>query len=248
MFNNQNGGSAPANQRINVNTTLQSFFGPGMMFTIALWNDKVSLSWTPSLGQDSNGVTRYDRDHRINTALSAKKIAALIQSYDKKLKKYVEDDEPVPEGGKSIGVWVGGNRNSGVLPGIFLITVVTNQETGKPQVILSIVKNVTEMGANPENITSYTCQDTEVIIDYNPAIGGQTVEETYPCEFDVFMMILRHHVDSFGFSVHGKKYSDAMFPSKNNQNGSTSSQFSQNPANIGIDSSFAGSEYELPFN
>lgn len=248
MFNNQNGGSAPANQRINVNTTLQSFFGSGMMFTIALWNDKVSLSWTPSLGQDTNGVTRYDRDHRINTALSAKKVVALISKYESELKKYVEGTEPIPEGGKSIGVWIGGNRASGALPGIFLITAATNPETGKPQVILSIVRNVSGGPVAPENITSYTFQDTPVIIDFNPAVGGTTVEEACRGEFDLFMSILKHHIDSFGFAVHAKKYSDAMFPSRNNQNSGSSQQPIMNPANMGIDSSFSGSDYELPFN
>lgn len=243
MFNNQNGGSAPSNQRINVNTTLQSFFGSNMMFTIALWNDKISLSWTPSLGQDANGVTRYDRDHRINTALSAKKAAALVKKYDSVLKKYVEGDEPIPDGGKSIGVWVGGNRNSGTLPGLFIISVDKDPDTGKPVVSLTIAKNVSEMGVSPENITTYVCQDMPVVVDYNPAVGGSTVEEFVNAEFEVFMTILRHHVDSFGLSVHAKKYTAAFYPSKNQNN-----RPMENPANMGIDNSFAGSEYELPFS
>ena len=244
MFNNQNGGTTPSNQRTNVNTTLQSFFGKDVMFTIALWNDKVSLSWTPALGQDANGTTRYDRDHRINTALSAKKVKSLVEKYDEILKKYMDGTEELPESGKSIAVWVGGNRNNGILPGLFIITLKKSSDTLRPVVLLSIAKNVSEMETTPENIITYTCQDTPVVVDYDPTNGGTPIEESVPAEFDIFMDILRHHIDTFGLTIHSKKYVDAMFPGRNTQN----NQKFENPANNGFDPSIVGNEYELPFN
>ena len=243
MFNNQNGGSAPSNQRTNVNTTIQAFFTPDMMFNIALWNDKVSLSWTPSLGQDSNGITRYDRDHRINTALSAKKVKSLVEKYDEHLKKYMDGTEELPDSGKSIAVWVGGNKNNGTLPGLFIITLVKS-EGSRPDVILSIAKNVSDMGTTPENVTSYKCQNTEVVIDCDPTVSGPTVEESVSAEFDIFMDILRHHVDTFGLGIHANKYVNAMFPGRNQQ----APQLNSNPAASSFDASVVGNEYELPFN
>lgn len=245
MFNNQSGASAPMNQRTNVNSSLQSFFGANMMFTIALWNDKVSLSWTPSLGQDANGMTRYDRDHRINTALSSVKVAAIVKAYEENLKKYVDGVEELPEGGvKSIGVKVGGNRNTGTLPGVFTISVGRPEGSVIPVVSIQIAKNVSDMGTTPENVTTYVCNDTPILVDYDPTAGGDAVEKNLCAEIDVFINIMKHHVDSYGINEHARRYIAAMFPARNNQQ--ATQQLPENPANMGFSTS--GTEFEYPFN
>lgn len=250
MFNNQMGGQAPSNQRPNINTSLQSFFGDNVMFTTALWNDKVSLSWTPSLGQDANGITRYDRDHRINTALSATKIAVLVKGYDKYLKKYVDGEEELPDGAvKSIGVQVGGNRSTGTLPGVFSIEVckLNTEESKDLAISVSIAKNVSEMGTTEENVTRYTFNRTPILLDYNPTSGGESIEDSLCGEFDVFMDILRNHVQTFGLQEHAHRYLEALFPGRRGNGGNhQSAQLPENPATSGFGGS--GTEYEFPFN
>ena len=247
MFNNQSGASAPLNQRPNVNSSLQSFFGPKMMFTVSLWNDKVSLSWTPAIGQDANGTTRYDRDHRINTALSSVKVGTIVKAYEKHLKKYVDREEELPEGVmKSIGVKIGGNKNTGALPSIFSIGVGRHEGSETPVVAIMIAKNVTDMGTTPENVTIYECNDTPILVDYDPTAGGDTIEEHLCGEIDVFINILKHHIDSYGIIEHARRYNAALFPnSRNNQGGSQ--QLPDNPANMGFPAN-GETEFEFPFN
>lgn len=248
MFNNQMGAQAPATQRTNVNTNLQTFFGESVMFTTALWNDKVSLSWTPSLGQDANGITRYDRDHRINTALSAVKIATLLKGYKKYLEKYVTGTEELPDGAtKSIGVRVGGNQKTGTLPGVFTIEVTKQEGIPEPAITVSLAKNVSDMGTEKENVIKYTFSNTAILLDYDPTAGGDAVEDLLCGEFEVFMDILRNHVHSYGLQEHAHRYNAAMYPGRGGNGNRQVPAPMENPANSG----FGGGnvpEYEFPFN
>lgn len=250
MFNNQPGGSRGSfpNQRNNVNTNLFPLFGENMMLNIALWNNKVSLSFTPAIGKDGNGVTRYDREHRINTALSSQKCAAIVYYYDKMLKKYVEKEAELPEGTvKAIGFQVGGNRDKGVAPGEFYISV--ENIGGEIVTKICLAKNVTEMGTTPDNVVEYVCAKTQVHMDYIPTLGGDVVSEEFNGDLEVFLNILRIEAHASGIANHGIRLGN-MFAGGGQQNNNSNpaaptgpalpgSSDGFNPADFGLDGGFS---------
>lgn len=247
MFERQNPATSQLpRQRISVNTQLHSFYSADntMQFSVALWNDKISLGWVPASGQDARGFTRFDWQHRISSALSISKCAALVKKYDEKLKKYVNGEEPVPEGGKSIGVLVGGNTQ-GSIPGFFMISVNPG-ETGKAKVAVSILRNFNGGAVDPASLVTFVFGETEVAIDYSPIQGGTMVSESVN-DFDVFLEILRSYALMLGMVSHETKYRGQFGGNRSNSNnngGNTNSSYN-NPAEFQM-SDFSGAD-ELPF-
>jgi hypothetical protein len=216
MFNRQNSGAAQLQrQRPNVNTTLHTFYNnvSPMSFSVALWNDKISLSWIPALGVDANGLTKYDWQHRVNSALSVVKCAALVKKYNEKLKQYVEGDETIPEGGKSIGVLVGGNQKTGVAPGAFVITAYTTED-GKKAVAASLVRNVN----GQQSVMTFEFGSTQVLIDYDPTNGEQMVSEDVN-DFGVFLRLIDSYALMVGMVNHEGRFQAALNANRGGGNG-----------------------------
>ena len=206
MFFNNN----PKNE-INVNTGITTLFSDISSLTIGCWNDKISLRWMPAIGKDESGVTRYDKDHRINTSIGHVKVATLLKIYEKNLKELVETQQDPGEKGKSVGVKLMGKEGISVL----LIEYKRDSE-GVPQVYLTLARKLTPAGADPSNIVRYQFNKIESIVDYNPAEGGEPIVEKENSEFEDFLEILRSRKLMTGLNSHATKYSAAFGGKRNN--------------------------------
>jgi hypothetical protein len=243
MWNNQSGAQRQTQtERVDVNTNLQTFFTDEMMFNFAMWNDKLSVSWTPSDGKDANGYTHYDRTHRVTTAMRYEKVMALVAQYDKKLKKYVEGDETLP-GPKSIGIRIGGNMATNTLPGR-LILMVSPHDTTRIKTSIILIKTFTPDGKpDPNSIISYDFKTTPVCLDFNPTNLEVEVEEYTQGEFLFFMSVLRYIVLSTPITTHGKRYNGGLRRSLENQAAASSANNTYNGSSSFVSVPEAGTEF-----
>jgi hypothetical protein len=252
MFNRQNPATSqlPRQQRSSINTSLQSFYASdnSMQFSVALWNDKVSISWVPTSGQDANGIHRYDWQHRIGTALSIQKCAALVSKFKAKFEKYLNGSEPIPVDGTSIGVLVGGVQNG--TPGMFMITLYP-EDNGSAAFAVSLVRNISDMGVDPTQVVTFKFGKTSVIVDYDPTKGGQMISEDVN-DFDIFFKILSSYSLMLGMVSHESRYHGQFVRNRGgfNNNNQANNTSGQSDSGWSAGSDFQTTEYsvdEIPF-
>ena len=70
---------------VSTNTSIMSFYSELSQLTIGAWNDKINLRFNPATGKDGNGLTQYNRDKKISSALSQVNASALYMEIKEKI-------------------------------------------------------------------------------------------------------------------------------------------------------------------
>lgn len=211
LFGNNN----PTRDSLNVNTGIVTFYSDISCLSIGGWNDKISLRWSPVLGKDANGLTKYDKEHYAMTGLSFANAAALYARYVKHLKDKIDKRED-PGEGSNVAVPIRSKDGS--------VTVVVIEykcdENGAPGVYLTLGKNAGPNGVAADNRISYKFNDIEMMDDMNLDTGACTEVKEFG-EFDNFIEILRSRMTMTGLGAHATRYSNALGNkfSKNRNNG-----------------------------
>ena len=66
---------------INVNTRMKNFTSDTSSMVVSLWNQNYSITISPAIGPDGNGVMQYDQNRQGKTALTLDACEALIEEF-----------------------------------------------------------------------------------------------------------------------------------------------------------------------
>lgn len=198
MFNNNTN-----NNDISVNTGIVTLFSDSASLSIGCWNEKLSLRWMPSIGQDERGYHQYDKDRKVSTSLTHVKIAALLKKYNEHIKPHLDAGDVPDEKGWNAGVPISSKTSTNIL-----LIEYKADEQGVPNFYLTFVRNPTP-AADPANIVTYKFNKMEVLVDYDPTTG-ESVDEVTHSEFDDFMDILKARKLMTGLTSHAHRFSSAF--------------------------------------
>lgn len=187
--------------KINVNTTIITRYNDSKL-TIGGWNDKISLEITPCSGKDENGMNIFNRDARINTALSPENAVVLYYRIKKKIIPLIEAGSDAE---KSASVVTKSYESKTV------IEVARVKENNDMVMKLNIYKAVGPDGKSTPStqLLSYTFVNGEYMEDYD--INAGTWEEgKFPGEFFMFYKILENSAFIMPITTHADRYSQAI--------------------------------------
>ena len=106
------GNSNNNSNEVSTNTTVNSFYSNLSQLTIGAWNDKINVRFNPSIGKDGNGLTQYDRDKKLNTAIAQANAVSLIKMIDDKIIPVISSEEKEEI---SVSISMGNNTSKNVL-------------------------------------------------------------------------------------------------------------------------------------
>lgn len=230
-----NFGGNNSNQ-VNTNTGFVLWYSTQAMLQIGAWNDKLSLKFTPSAGQDEQGLTIWNKEGKQQTALTIDNCVALFERCKVKILPHIEagDDEEV-----SVGVAVGDTNAKGV------VLIERKSVDGKMKMFLTFIKNIGADGTanSGSSVVSYDFKQTECLDDYDYTKGTYTdvIEEG---NFKGFLKLIENPSEWLPLAAHGIKHNDAL--KAKYSGGGSSGGFMNNSGN----DNFGGGNFgeELPFS
>lgn len=236
MFENNNRSNS-----INVNTTIIPWYSSTCRLTIGAWNDKLSLEFTPCTGQDSNGYNTYDKDKKVNTALTFENSCMLSLAIDKTLMPHIEAGDDTET---SVSVMTGDKTNPNVIQ-----IAREKTEDGTLGMSITFMKGVGSDGKATDAtvINKFWFNSGEYIVDYD-CNSGEHVGNIVPAQFLAFRTILMNHIKMLSMGVHATKYSKAIVDRLNERYGSNGpTQPYTAPPNSGFMTGYSMPD-ELPFS
>lgn len=217
MFPNQNNPNGGDN-RVNVNTNIKTFYSDSVSLNLSCWNDRLSFRWSTAIGKDGNGYTQYDKKHGISTALTYSLICGLQEVYNRKIK-------PVKDAGETPSAPI--HAPIPLQNGNILFITYQTDENGVTSDYLNLYRKETN------DTVSFRFDTVTSVVDFDPATGSGTVEESIPADFTAFMKILDNVVLMLPIVNHAKKlsaaYSQAFGNGNNQQAGSVNDFNAMNP-------------------
>lgn len=229
---------------VSTNTTLRTWFGSDIKFTLGAWNDKISVKFTPSSGKDADGRNIWDRQNETITGISVEKALILYNGIKSKILPLLEDGATPTE--KTVGITIGSKES----PSVICVGLVKNED-GDLVKKITFFKGLNANGkANQSTlIREYTFRDEEYRVDYNE-MSDSGVDEKESGEFDAFVDLLKNATRLLPVSAHVEKHSKAVRDQLSQRYGNNNGGGIQQPTNSGYGSpmnGFGGIE-ELPFN
>lgn len=264
--NNQSNG-------LNVNTRIKTFTSDVSSLATSFWNQSFSITISPAIGADGNGVMQYDQNRQGKTALTMEACAALVEKFKEEIQPVYEAvvlrGETCPDS-LSATIETGREPKRNIIG--FEMTVPTDGST-VPDLYFVFYGTVDANNiASPANTFKHKFAKRVVRIDYNPVTGLYAKETHANADFNLFINMISKTELMLPFSEHIKKYNSERsktFQSGNSNNsnvysggsnnfsgntGAASMNFaSSSPAysgstyGAGMFGALAGSE-EIPFN
>ena len=262
--NNQSNG-------LNVNTRIKTFTSDVSSLATSFWNQSFSITISPAIGADGNGVMQYDQNRQGKTALTMEACAALVEKFEEVIKPVYEAvvlrGEPCPES-LSATIETGREPKRNIIG--FEMTSPTDGEVPDLYFVFYGTVDANNI-ASPANTFKHKFAKRSVKIDYNPVTGLYSKETQANADFDLFVNMISKTELMLPFSEHIKKYNAEK--SKNYQSGNSNSNsytggnnsysgnpgatsvnfassspaYSGNTYGAGMFGALAGSE-EIPFN
>lgn len=189
------------NNKINVNTTIITLYNDSKLL-VGAWNDKVSLEITPCSGKDENGMSIYNRENRINTALSPENAVMLYLQVKKRILPLIDENSDIE---RKVSVVTKARDAKNV------IEIARVKENGEFVMKLNIYKNVGPDGkATPTTqVLTYTFINGEYMEDYDMNAGTWN-EGKMTGEFMVFYRLLKYALFIMPITTHADRYSKAI--------------------------------------
>lgn len=150
--------------------------------SFGFWNDMLSIRMNPALPKDQQSNTKvYDYDKTVSTALSATKVALLLEKVTKVLIPALDAGED-----KTVGVVVAGDS---------LVCVGTGKSlTGEIRPYISIHKSLSQETFKPEMSIYYEFNKEQSIDDYNAETGKYVCSANMYPEITVMVAVLKASV------------------------------------------------------
>ena len=265
-LNNQNNG-------LNVNTRIKNFSSEVSSLATSFWNQSFSLTISPAVGVDGNGITQYDQNRQGKTALTLEACEALVE-------KFKEIIQPVYE-----AVVLRGER----CPESLSATIETGREPKRNIIGFEMTSPDDESDvpdlyfvfygmvdgnniASPASTFKHKFAKRVVRVDYNPSTGLSRKETYSNADFNLFINMISKTELLLPFSEHSKKYNSEKSKTfqSNTGNGNSYSggnntysggnstgatNFASSPSygttggyGMGMFSSLGGDSEGLPFN
>lgn len=235
------GNSNNNSNEVSTNTTVNSFYSNVSQLTLGAWNEKINIRFNPATGKDGNGLTIYDREKKISTAITQVNATALVKEIEEKIIPVINSDEKEDI---SVSISIGNNTSKNVLT----VSYRPN-ENNVYSLFLTFCKGVSDQGiADPENTIEYEFNKTDTMTNYDPSNGSGNIN-SIEAEFMLFFDILKNHVSILPMTAHSIRHSNAIgkkyqnnnsYQNNNNNNMNTSSMMSDYSASF--------MEEGLPFN
>jgi len=263
-LNNQN------NSGVNVNTKLKNFNSDVSSLSTSFWNQNFSLTISPAIGPDGNGIMQYDQNRQGKTALTLEACEALVSQFKEVILPVYEGvtlrGETCPD---SIGVTIetGKDPKRNII-GIEMTAPSDDSET--PDLYFVLYGLVDENNiSSPANTFKHKFAKRLIHIDYDPNTGISKKNVHTNADFNLFINMISKTELLLPFSEHVKKFMGERSKgySGNNGNGSFSNGgYSNNSSygggnnsmNFASSPSYGGGAYamlgsengssELPFN
>lgn len=220
-LNNQNNSGA------NVNTRIKNFTSDVSSLVAAFWNQNFSLTISPAIGADGNGIMQYDQNRQGKTALTLDACEALVEQFKNEIlpvyNKVVLEGDTCPET-LSVTVETGRDPKRNVV-GIEM--TAPSDESNIPDMYFVYygmvdVNNI----ASPANTFKHKFAKRFVRVDYNPNTGVSKKETYANAEFNMFLNMISKTELLLPFSEHVKKYNSERSKSFTSSNGNGNSSYS----------------------
>ena len=265
-LNNQNNG-------LNVNTRIRNFSSDVSSLATAFWNQSFSLTISPAIGADGNGIMQYDQNRQGKTALTLEACEALVEKFKEIIQPVYEAvvlrGETCPES-LSATIETGREPKRNIIG--FEMTAPTDG-TDTPDLYFVYYGMVDNNNiASPASTFKHKFAKRVIGVDYNPNTGISKKETYSNADFNLFLNMISKTELLLPFSEHSKKYNaerSKTFQSSNgngnsysggnnnysngNSNGATN--FASSPSygatsgyGMGMFGALAGDSEELPFN
>lgn len=230
---------------VSTNTSIMPFYSELSQLTIGAWNDKINLRFNPATGKDGNGLTQYNRDKKISSALSQVNASALYMEIKEKIMPMIAGEKEKEK--KVVSVSMGSATSKNILS-----VEYKEDENSEYRVYLTLNKGVTDQGiADGENSISYLFNQTEVMENYDPTTGSGDVKKLEG-EFVLFTGILKKHSDLLPFVSHCMRHSKDISKKYASNYSNNNNYNNNNSAGGGYENGFfndaSGMEDGLPFN
>ena len=231
MWGTSQNGNRMSRNEVNVNTRVKSFTSDTSSLNLALWNNNFSITISPAIGADGNGIMQYDQARNGKTALTLEAVYALLAEYEQKIKpiyeKVVAGEEVCPDI-KNATIKTGRAPKENMIG--FEMTPPTGDEV-EPDLYFVLYGAVDENNtSNPASTFKHKFAKREVFEDYNPVTGVAKVNRVN-ADFEAFLKIIGATEEMLPFQDHFRKYNSEK--SKNASNQATQAPYQGNSAGVG---------------
>lgn len=230
---------------INVNTRMKNFTSDVSSMVVSLWNQNYSITISPAIGPDGNGVMQYDQNRQGKTALSLDACEALIEEFKTVIlpiyKDVVLNGAECPES-KSVTVETGREPKKNII-GIEMTAPVDG--TKVPDMHFVYYGLVDANGISSQaNTFKHKFSKRMVRVDYNPNTGLSGEEVATNADFNLFINMISKAELILPYSEHAKKFSSERsktFTPGNGVGGNTYTGSTAGASNGGAGMNFASS-------
>lgn len=211
MYNNYN--SNRPLDGLNVNTQYFQDFSDTGKIVVSGWNDKVSIRFTRASGVNADGLTMYNDQDYLATALTKDAVKALIDGIDNTIIPAVKAGDM----NTSVAIQTASNENGST---VIEILVASNS---KDQ--LAVFLNGHKYVSNgPVDTYVHEFRQKSYLKDFNP-MTNEGARVDVQTKFMQFVDILRKSLDPIAVTVHGEKYRAKMAEAYNSNRGGNNSNY-----------------------
>lgn len=266
-LNTQNGSNG-----LNVNTRIKNFSSDVSSLAASFWNQNFSITISPAIGPDGNGIMQYDQNRQGKTALTLDACEALVAQFNEVIlpvyNSVVLNGETCPE---SLGVTVETGRDpKRNIVGIEMMAPTDGSEIPDMYFVYYGMVDANNI-ASPASTFKHKFAKRAIRIDYNPNTGVAKKETYANADFNLFMNMISKTELLLPYSEHVRKYSSERSKSftpnngnssysggnnsyNNYQSSGVSTNFASSPSGFGgagfgmLGGALGGDAEELPFN
>ena len=207
MWGNNAGKLNVGNSGVNVNTKIKNFTSDISSLSTAFWNQNFSLTISPAIGVDGNGIMQYDLNRQGKTALSIDACEALVEEVKNKI----------------LPVYNNVVLNGDMCPDMINVTIETGKEPKRNVIGVEMTpssdgSNVPDLYfvlygsvdsnniASPANIFKHKFAKRQIRYDFNPMTGMSSKDTYANADFNLFMNMISHTELLLPYSDHCERY------------------------------------------
>ena len=233
-LNNQN------NSTMNVNTRIKNYTSDMSSMTVSFWNQNFSITISPAIGVDGNGIMQYDQNRQGKTALTLEACEALVEEFVKVIKPVYEGvvlhGETCPES-MNVTIETGRDPKRNII-GIEMTAPTDGSSVPDLYFVLYGLVDANNI-SSPANTFKHKFAKKAVHVGFNPNTGLSEKETYSNADANGFINMISHSELLLPYSEHVKKYASERskaFTGGNNNSNSGSSYSGGNSYNSGNNS------------
>lgn len=181
-------------QQVHVSTNGMTLFSGDLMLKVNLYDQNLSLGFTPALTDSATGKRKFPKENTTNVLMTAERVQALYDIMTHRMVSAIEEH-------RTMNACITCNRDGSTMIGV----------TVSPEGIVSLMaySGINEKRI-PNKIHKFDFQDITPILNFNPESGDFAADET-PIRAQLFLfvkMLEGFLLECNGASNHFGKYTD----------------------------------------